>query len=44
MDRKQFDAFTRLFAAKGSRRTALTALLGAALFGTDLDTAKPSRM
>ena len=40
MDRQNFDALTRLFAAKGSRRTALTALLSAALFGSDLDTAE----
>ena len=39
MDRDQFDALTRLIATKGSRRAALTALLGATLFGTDLESA-----
>lgn len=29
MDRERFDAFTRLFASRGSRRAALGALLGA---------------
>ncbi len=37
MDREHFDALTRLFAAKGSRRAALSALVGAALFGSDPD-------
>ncbi len=31
MDRELFDTLTRLFVAKGSRRTALTALAGAAM-------------
>jgi hypothetical protein len=33
MDHGKFDRLTRLFGAPGSRRTALRALLGAALFG-----------
>lgn len=37
MDRERFDTLTRLLAAKGSRRTALGALVGAGLLGTGLD-------
>ena len=33
MDRERFDVLVRLFATKGSRRTALSALLGAAILG-----------
>jgi hypothetical protein len=35
MDRKQFDAATRLFASKQSRRAAIVAFVGATLFGQD---------
>lgn len=37
MDHRQFDAATRLLAAKRSRRTALAIWLGAAFLGLDLD-------
>ena len=33
MDRERFDALTRLLGAEGSRRTALGAVIGAALGG-----------
>ncbi len=35
MDRKRFDTLTRVVAARGSRRVALTGLLGAVLFGQE---------
>jgi hypothetical protein len=38
MDREQFDALTRLFGTKGSRRSALTALIGAVFLRQDADT------
>jgi hypothetical protein len=37
MDRERFDALARLLAARGSRRGALGAVLGAALFGQGMD-------
>jgi hypothetical protein len=37
MDRDRFDAFTRLFASRGSRRAALGALLGAGLLASGLE-------
>ncbi len=45
MDRERFDALARVLAAKGSRRAAMAALLGLALFGCDPDegVAKPGR-
>ncbi len=45
MDRDRFDALARLLATKGSRRGALGALFGAALFGQDPDDglAKPGK-
>ena len=45
MDRDRFDALARLLASKGSRRGALGAILGAALFGRDPETslAKPGK-
>ena len=45
MDRDRFDALARLLAAKGSRRGALSAILGAALFGHDPEAslAKPGK-
>lgn len=44
MDRTRFDALTRLLGAEGSRRTALGAVLGAALLGRSLEThAKPNK-
>ena len=43
MDRDRFDALTRLFAATGSRRTALGALLGAALLGHGAAPGAPAR-
>lgn len=38
MDREHFDALTRLFAKRGSRRATLTALVGTVLFGLDTQT------
>ena len=44
MDRDRFDTLTRALGADGSRRTALGALFGAALFGAALETeAKKNR-
>ncbi|MGH2614532.1 MAG: pentapeptide repeat-containing protein, partial [Thermomicrobiales bacterium] len=45
MDRERFDALARLLATKGSRRGALSAILGVALFGHDPDEglAKPGK-
>jgi uncharacterized protein YjbI with pentapeptide repeats len=39
MDREQFDALTRLIGLKGTRRSALVALLGAVLLHQDLESA-----
>ena len=38
MDRDRFDAFTRLFASRGSRRAALGVLFGAKMLGLALET------
>lgn len=38
MDRRDFDALTRLFASPHTRRTAFTAVVGAVLFGQDAQT------
>lgn len=40
MDRQHFDALTRLFAVRGSRRAAISALFGAALLGSGPDSAE----
>jgi len=39
MDRGRFDALTRLFASRHSRRAALTSLVSAALFARDRESA-----
>lgn len=47
MDRERFDAFTRMFSARKSRRAAVVGLLGAsvagALFGSDPDALEAAR-
>jgi hypothetical protein len=43
MDRRDFDALTRLVASTHSRRTALTALVGGVLFGHDPNSAEAAQ-